>query len=217
MLERLGDGQYASEGDDVSKYNLIFDINEFTLPNLNDRKIEDISDETLNPVERVTTADKCKLYKDFYNEMYVNHTRDFIDEHPDFIQEISSSSAKVILTSTTFKKTTLEDNLPFGYESNENTNPTFDNFDSSRYSTPHWKIKMSVRQEDVDLKIANIAKSYFDNLTEEELSERLTWSWEGDGDTIFVELPYIGYYDVTLEINDDKKEIKNEDKITISS
>lgn len=137
-------------------------------------------------------------------------------------------SAKVVLTNTTFNSTTFEDcDLKFGctYSTlDKDTNSskyvlkpndgvydglTFGNIDD--YFKPKrlaWYITWSKDQHDEDLRNIGKAKVY----TKPELTddsddpmESLSIGSDGKADVdtynqYFVELPYVGYYDVTLEI-----------------
>ena len=138
-------------------------------------------------------------------------------------------SAKVILTNTTFNSTTFEDcDLKFGCTYStlkpDSTNPseyklqsdgvydrlTFGNIDD--YFKPKrlaWYITWSKDQHDEDLRNIGKAKVYtkpeWTGKPDEDPMKFLSIGSDGKADIdtynqYFVELPYVGYYDVTLEI-----------------
>ena len=88
---------------------------------------------------------------------------------------------------------------------------TFGNI--SKLNSPQtitWTIKMSKNQYDDDMKNAGITKQY---TRHEDFIYTVTGNISDDSDgsdaeiynEVFVELPYIGYYDVTMEIDGQKK------------
>ena len=150
-------------------------------------------------------------------------------------------SAKVILRCKDFLNPTFENcELKFGctkhdvnYESspsqyplgNEviykvgNSNVTFDNLDQLIcQSEIKWTITMSKDQYDEDLRNVGISKEF--TPTEEQRQFVITKTGNVSGSEnyseFFIELPYIGYYDVTMEIidpnNPDNKQTKTKTK-----
>ena len=86
--------------------------------------------------------------------------------------------------------------LDAGDSDSEEDDVTFGNIDRlNKPNTITWKIKMSDDQFDEDLKNANIIKYY----TKKDLEE-YTFTGNEYYNGITVELPYIGYYDVTMEL-----------------
>lgn len=134
--------------------------------------------------------------------------------------EDNNISAKVILKNTSFEDVTFENcelkfncinnqyslsnfEDPLGLHSNvdnvfklNNEDISFDNIDKlNKPDNITWKIKMSDDQFDEDLRNANIIKYY----TKKDL-EGYTFTDNKYYNGITVELPYIGYYDVIMEL-----------------
>lgn len=111
---------------------------------------------------------------------------------------------------------------PLGLKGNQtrfkvnNSDVTFDNIDQlNNKTTITWTIKMSDDQYDEDLRAVGIEKEY----TKKSFNLTKTGDINGSENyrEFFVELPYIGYYDVIMEINDasndqSKKQTKTKTK-----
>lgn len=176
----------------------------------------------------LTNKNVCEYYKDYCNiynifdESYIDSfdTGDS-DSDSDSDEDITSNfSAKVVLSNTSFDPITFGDceckfNTIFnkfnnsgpiikGYNnfSPETMDITFENIDVYHYyKTISWKITMSSDQIDEEYRNIGIEKKYdykpFEvSVNNESISEY---------NDFFVELPYIGYYDVTMAIGDIKK------------
>jgi hypothetical protein len=164
-----------------------------------------------------------------YKAIQNNDDYMFLNEYDYYSPFSSRFSAKVVLTNTTFSNTTFEDcDLKFGCTYSklvENTNIkakyelqqdgvyddlTFENIDD--YFKPKrlaWYITWSKNQYDEDLRNVGKVKVYTkpEWTGDPDLDPMKYLSIGADGkadvDTYnqyFVELPYVGYYDVTLEI-----------------
>lgn len=164
-----------------------------------------------------------------YKAIQNNDDYMFLNEYDYYSPFSSRFSAKVVLTNTTFSNTTFEDcDLKFGCTYSklvENTNIkakyelqqdgvyddlTFENIDD--YFKPKrlaWYITWSKDQYDEDLRNVGKVKVYTkpEWTGDPDLDPMKLLSIGADGkadiDTYnqyFVELPYVGYYDVTLEI-----------------
>ena len=164
-----------------------------------------------------------------YKAIQNNDDYMFLNEYDYYSPFSSRFSAKVVLTNTTFSNTTFEDcDLKFGCTYSklvENTNIkakyelqqdgvyddlTFENIDD--YFKPKrlaWYITWSKDQHDEDLRNVGKVKVYTkpEWTGDPDLDPMKFISKGADGkadiDTYnqyFVELPYVGYYDVTLEI-----------------
>ena len=107
ILEKLGESKYYPTGNKLSSYNLISDIQDITISNFDEDELEDTN-------FNLTEDEKCELYKNFYNEVYVDHTRIIDDENKD--ESFSPCSAKLFLTSNTFEPITFENSgIDFKY------------------------------------------------------------------------------------------------------
>ena len=171
---------------------------------------------------------KCNFYKDYYREAFVDHTiykaiqdnDDYPFDHDEtngyptdeynYTDSLTRFSAKFVLKNTTFDDITFENcELKFNCvktsisNNNINTESTgndikFNTIDT--YVRPNkisWTIQMSKDQHDEDFKNANIEKEY---TYHSDFVYSVTCKDISKYNQIFVELPYIGYYDVTMEI-----------------
>lgn len=183
--------------------NLSSIIGNIDVNNLNELNFKN---KILNPSNYISSEDElCNYYKDFYTELNINHTidDDIIDDLYDYYKEKKYYednigkflSAKIILTNDSLpEKTFLNDNYTFG---NIHNSVTFDNIDYSEYTKIEWTVNFSDNQDDEDLLKADILKTY----------ENRHFSSTKGGDfkkynSVYFELPYVGYYDVTLSITD---------------
>ena len=178
--------------------------------------------------------ERCDYYREYYREAFVDYTifkaiennddYSFENEEYDYYNsEHPRFSAKVILkcnmfSDTTFencelkfdcKKTVITSNKQNPIQDNGTYDVTFDNIND--FNNPDkitWSIKMSdpddeTGQYQIDDDAKNIGiirkyqpKSWNANLGNENMDQFGQW---------FVELPYVGYYDVTMTINGQKK------------
>lgn len=167
-----------------------------------------------------------EVFEDYtvYKAIQNNDDYMFLNDDYKYYSPFSNRfSAKVVLTNTTFNSTTFEDcDLKFGctYSTLDNNtlkpndgvyddDLTFGSIDD--YFKPKrlaWYITWSKDQHDEDLRNIGKAKVY----TKPELTDdsddpmkHLSKGYDGRSsidelNQYFVELPYVGYYDVTLEI-----------------
>ena len=151
--------------------------------------------------------------------------------YTDYNGEYPRYSAKVVISNTSFPDRTFDNcELKFDCkyskymddidESNKDYDETkallsssydirFDNANSvGRPSTISWKISMSKDQIDEELKNIGIIKKYeYHNLESEFNNNRFIKNNEDINlfNQVFFELPYVGYYDVTMTIGDKSK------------
>lgn len=203
IIEKQGYTSVPLTGGKLAQFNVIGDVSTTTIYDLNN---------TVKQIDQSTNAyptpeELCQLYTDYYNEVFVEHTR--IEDDVDTDDENAPSSAKLVLSNTTFDNTTFGgSNISFGYQPSEvtlieqddkkeykltqkDTNLTFDNISTYGHSTTEWVINMSGDQTDDELKSIGVEKKY----ERKEFNETYT------GDNIFVKLPYIGYYDVIMTVD----------------
>ena len=212
---------------------LISDISSMTISNISEQR--SISDPTVVSLNSLVNSQKCKYYKDYYREVYEDYTvykaienNDFYpfegDEY-DYYESSKRFTAKFILKCKDFSDPTFENcELKFDCKYNDiveegghnaiidggtydvnGSNVTFENID--QLGSPHtitWTIKMSEDQYDEELKNAGIIKEY---TKKDEFIYTVTGNVSGaeNYSEVFVELPYVGYYDVTMTIDGQKK------------
>ena len=164
-----------------------------------------------------------------YKEIQNNDDYMFLNEYDYYSPFSNRFSAKVVLTNTTFNNTAFEDcDLKFDCSHSklvkDSTNPsgykiqpdgvysdlTFENIDD--YFKPKrlaWYVTWSKDQHDEDLRNVGKVKVYTKpEWTGEPNLDPMKFLSKGDDgrssidelNQYFVELPYVGYYDVTLEI-----------------
>ena len=167
-----------------------------------------------------------EVFEDYtvYKAIQNNDDYMFLNDDYKYYSPFSNRfSAKVVLTNTTFNSTTFEDcDLKFGctYSTLDNNTLkpndgvydklTFGNIDD--YFKPKrlaWYITWSKDQHDEDLRNIGKDKVYtkpeWTGNPDDDPMKHLSKGYDG-GSSIdelnqyFVELPYVGYYDVTLEI-----------------
>ena len=207
------------------KNQMLSDIYDTTVNEIPGYNSTDVLTTTmLNELLHMSNNDKCDFYKEYYREAYVDHTVyksiEFNDDYPyeneeydypdidmDYTDAETRFSAKFILTNKSFKDITFGDcELMFKtYEGDMSDLNTikFNNIDD--YGRPDritWIVRMSeeCNQYDDDLKYVGITKKY-DYHSDFEL--RIEAKDLYDYDQYFIELPYIGYYDVILELGYD--------------
>lgn len=182
-----------------------------------------------------TNNDRCDYYREYYREAFVDYTiykaiqnnDDYSFENEEYDYYTSTGyprfSAKVILRCNMFEDATFDNcELKFNckrtiittpgqdpIQDNGTYNVTFDNInDFNNPDKISWKINMSAPDDEtgeyqIDDDAKNIGtikkykpKSFEQSLTNENMTQYGQW---------FVELPYVGYYDVTMTINGQKK------------
>ena len=253
----------------LNQFNVISDIADKTINELSGTKV-DLSTKSYPENDRL-----CQLYKDYYNEVFVDHTRIEHYDDTDVDDTYAPSSAKLVLTNKTYGNSTFGGSeITFGYsldtytiKVNESTpeekaeerlaslrelisakgmeegynewlnqgsisktnqvyntintiewgdcngdcnhncdsdsdcdygHITFDNVDTFGHKSTKWTIKMSDNQYDSDLKEVGVERQYVKRDGDKD-------KWEYEGEEVFVQLPYIGYYDVVLTIDDTTK------------
>ena len=153
--------------------------------------------------------------------------------YTDYNGEYPRYSAKVVISNTSFSDRTF-DNCELKFDckyskymddidesnkdydetkallsSSKEYNITFDSANSEgRPSTISWKISMSKDQTDEELKNIGIIKKYeYHDLESEFNNNRFIKNNEDINlfNQVFFELPYVGYYDVTMTIGDKSK------------
>ena len=167
-----------------------------------------------------------EVFEDYtvYKAIQNNDDYMFLNDDYKYYSPFSNRfSAKVVLTNTTFNSTTFEDcDLKFGctYSTLDNNTLkpndgvydklTFGNIDD--YFKPKrlaWYITWSKDQHDEDLRNIGKDKVYtkpeWTGNPDDDPMKHLSIGADGKADIdtynqYFVELPYVGYYDVTLEI-----------------
>ena len=272
IIEKEG---YSPELENSSEYklnqfNVISDIADKTINELSGTKV-DLSTKSYPENDRL-----CQLYKDYYNEVFVDHTRIEHYDDTDVDDTYAPSSAKLVLTNKTYGNSTFGGSeITFGYSLdtytirvNESTpddkaeerkerlvslrklisekgmeegynewlnqgsisktnqvyniintiewgdcngdcnhncdsdcgcnHITFDNVNTFGHESTTWTIKMSDNQYDSDLKEVGVERQYVKRDGDKD-------KWEYEGEEVFVQLPYIGYYDVVLTIDDTTK------------
>lgn len=153
----------------------------------------------------------CQLYTDYYNEVFVEHTR--IEDDIDTDDENAPSYAKLVLSNTTFGDITFGgSDISFGYQPKEikskelkdkSNSLTFGNINTYGHSTTKWVVNMSGDQTDDELKSIGVNKVY----------ERKDFNETYTGDNVFVKLPYIGYYDVILTVDGTERRFNRSIKV----
>lgn len=167
----------------------------------------------------------------------------FEDEEYNYTDPYSRFTAKIVLTNKSFDESSFENcDLKFNckyydmsdfsgsynYFSEENTSTydiTFDNIDEfNKANRISWTIRMSNNQIDEDLKNIGIQKSYkrydfvLSTQSEDESSDNPTFVPVKEYNQFFAELPYVGYYDVTLKLayyDESTGEFKNKQEKTL--
>ena len=167
-----------------------------------------------------------EVFEDYtvYKAIQNNDDYMFLNDDYKYYSPFSNRfSAKVVLTNTTFNSTTFEDcDLKFGctystlYNNTLKPNDgvydklTFGNIDD--YFKPKrlaWYITWSKDQHDEDLRNIGKDKVYtkpeWTGNPDDDPMKHLSKGYDGESsidelNQYFVELPYVGYYDVTLEI-----------------
>lgn len=203
---------------------LLSDIGQLNLSEISDEKYS-YNQKPKITISGLNNNQRCDYYKNYYKEVFEDYTvykaiqnnDDYMflnDDYKYYSPFSNRFSAKVVLTNTTFNSTTFEDcDLKFGctYKPNDGVYDElrFGNIDD--YFKPKrlaWYITWSKDQHDEDLRNIGKAKVY----TKPELTDdsddpmkHLSIGADGKADIdtynqYFVELPYVGYYDVTLEI-----------------
>ena len=193
----------------LNQFNVINDISDIKYTKLSNQKV------LLSTNKYPSNDELCQLYNDYYTETFINHTRfDNVENTDDF----APVSAKVVLSNKTFDNITFENaGISFGYRlsrlikiegtdnkyqfdtsikddhiSEETTNHlTFDNVSSFGHKETKWTICMSNDQIDEELKNIGIVKIY----------DKRDFNIIYKGEKIFIKLPYIGYYDITLSVD----------------
>lgn len=195
-----------------------YDVNTITL----DTTLKNIENKTISELGEFAQSkysllndygnekSKVSYYKSYYNRVYKDCIEDEIFEpniHDQLTEDIKLS-AKVILTNTSFKDVLFSD-LPdkIGSEKIKN-NWNFDNIDRKYYGFDEikWIISFSENQIDDELKNVNIYKKFEDR----EFTPISIGGDINDYQTVFIELPYVGYYDITMEfidVNDNNRNI----------
>lgn len=166
----------------------------------------------LNELYHMNNNEKCNYYKEFYRETYVDHTVykaiEDNDDYPYENEEYSYTepetrfSAKYVLSNTSYGYVSFGDcELMFKTytgDKAELNNIRFNTIDKIRFPDRiTWIVKMSKNQYDEDLKLAGISKEYEAHPDFELIRENRS---RDDFNQFFIELPYIGYYDVTMKI-----------------
>lgn len=207
-------GSYE-EKDKIKQFNVINDISSM--------KISDVSGETVSLLtnEKPDDIEICDLYTDYYNEVFIEHSR--FEEPEDKDEYFAPASAKVVLENTSFVGNTFgESDICFGYRlhqlkenpegrfdqityveddcSDDTKHITFGNIDSFWHESVSWRIEMS--QNQVDDELENIGKNKTYPIHEDFIIEKS--GGIEDCKKIFVKLPYVGYYDVTITIDGKK-------------
>lgn len=169
----------------------------------------------LNELYHLGNNEKCDLYKQYYQDVFVDYTVykaiEDNDDYPyendeyNYTEPRTRFSAKFVLTNTTFDPITFgECELKFSeYEDTDKlelNGATFGNIDTFLHPDKiSWIIKMSDNQYDEDLKNIGVTKEYTKHGTDEFeitiINQDIT-----DYNQLFVDLPYVGYYDVTLKL-----------------
>ena len=213
IIEKKGYQGVSSSTGHLTQFNVINDIADTNYIDIQGQRVFQSS------LENPDNDTLCKLYNDYYKETFINHTRfDNIDNTDD---EFAPASAKVVLTNKTFDNITFENaGISFGYRlsklikmddadnkyqfdtsikddhiSEETTNHlTFDNVSSFGHKETKWTICMSNDQIDEELKNIGVVKTY----------DKRDFNIADTGEKIFIKLPYIGYYDITLSVDGQK-------------
>ena len=198
------------KSDDDTDNQIISDIYDMNLSEISNEY--DSQNLILKELKKMSNKEKCKWYREYYNAAFVDYTEyksiEDNDEYPYDNEEyqynkipLERFSAKCILKNTTFDDVTFENcELTFNDNKEDLNNITFENIDV--YGLPDsisWTIKMSENQYDDDLKNIGVVKEY----PYKDFSIVKTNEDADEFGQIFVELPYVGYYDVTMEIGYD--------------
>ncbi len=170
-----------------------------------------------------------EVFEDYtvYKAIQNNDDYMFLNEYDYYSPFSNRFSAKVVLTNTTFNSTTFEDcdlkfdcshsklvkkdiKAKYELQPDGTYDLTFENIDD--YFKPKrlaWYITWSKDQHDEDLRNIGKAKVYtkpeWTGVPDDDPMKHLSKGYDGRSsidelNQYFVELPYVGYYDVTLEI-----------------
>ena len=215
IIEKKGYKGISSSTGHLTQFNVISDIADTRYSVIQGQRI------FLSSIENPDNDTLCKLYNDYYKETFIEHTRfDDLDNTDD---DFAPVSAKVVLTNKTFDSLTFENaGISFGYklsslveikdENGKSTGKykfdktirddckeidgvkchiTFENASSFGHTETIWTVRMSIDQTDEELKNIGIVKVY----------ERKDFELTKKDEQIFIKLPYIGYYDVSLTVD----------------
>lgn len=207
FIEYLTEKENESDFPDDNYYKISLNS---TIQNANNVTINDTGDsENYDYPSSYTDNNSMKPYLvedylDFYknvNEGYIEDTKFEPNYHNEEID--IKPSAKVILENTSFETVTFDKVLDTFENIDENM--TFGNIDVNYYGFNEifWTVSFSEDQVDEDLKNISIDKTY----------EKREFYQSNGGDVntynkIFVELPYSGYYDVTMTLSSQEKTIE---------
>ena len=219
---------FKQQGDSISTIPLSnIMLSDIFSSNLNDLGSYSTTLHALKELKRQNkNKEICQYYLGYHKEVFEDYTiyKAILnnDDYPYMSDEYNYTgepeekfTAKVVLSNTTFKDVTFEDcelrfdckcskwinmnssiNLNAGTFDNTYGDITFGNIDSkARPDTISWTITMSEDQYDEDLKKVGIEKKYTYRDT--------IISGMGPVDEynlFFAELPYVGYYDVTMRL-----------------
>ena len=190
----------------------ILDMNVSDLPS-GDISIN-ISEETLYTLRNDI---KCEYFKQYNEDVILNQLLEKKildnDDYPYNSPEYTYTgdpyrrfSAKTILYNTSFEPITFGE-CDYKFEYNGGVTPiTFNSIDTiNQPDIISWKITMSENQVDDDLRKLGVVKEYkYHNLDTLDTGYVKKYTKTNESTTIFneffVELPYIGYYDVTMEL-----------------
>lgn len=144
-------------------------------------------------------------YEDYYNKVVTGSLDDILFE-PNYHKDDNDikPSAKIILENTSFYKVKFGQILDtFGDSENNGVldGITFGNIDTTYYGLKEirWVVKSSEDQIDEDLKKVEVDKKF----EKREFVSDTGWKDIDLFRKVFVELPYIGYYDVEMSFKND--------------
>lgn len=206
-----------NKSSNINKDTILGNISQKNISRINLSKSEDVN----NYVK--TEKERCDIYKDFYTKLYYDKTindntdNDFHDYFNDKFTKDNETisinsyifdknnyeylhntiSAKVVLSNTLFTKKTFGN--VSGSFGNINKFITFNNIDNFGYNHIKWTIRHSKNNNQIDDELKNIGV--------EKKYKYYNWSCTKEGsiseyNSVFFELPFIGYYDVELSITD---------------
>lgn len=212
---------YYSNTDVIKQFNTISDISNIAW---DDESLKNQNVAKYRVGAYPENDELCQLYTDYYNAVFVDHTKKEEPVYYDTDDLDAPVSAKVVLECDPMEmQTFFNSELSFDYDGSycveepDPDNPgeyrfvrhflpellTFDTVDDFGYNTISWDITMSDNQFDEDLKEIGVGKEY----EKKTFSTSLTGSLSEFG-RVFLMLPYIGYYDVTMTINETHKKTK---------
>lgn len=222
---------------------ILSDITDTTLNTISNESLESTEESEsallLDKLAEMSNYEKCEYYKEYYREVFVDQTiyKSILDnddypyenEEYDYTDPDKRFSAKYILSCPSFEYISFgECELLFKTYQNDQfgdkeylNDITFGNIDTVALpDTIKWTVTMSKNQYDEDLKNIGVMKEYTHDFGNSDSDEDfiLTSGVQNIAECreFFVELPYIGYYDVTLELgysyDETKKQIKTKRK-----